>query len=158
MRILEAKRKRTELFDDDDESDADDDVDTDVAQRSSSPSPSEVSISNDLQIMHPRLFIDGTLGGGGHSQALLQELSDGDILIGCDVDPEALSTASERLFDYLATCDYILNKNNKPRCGWVVGRHMFIPVQSNFRNLVTVLSKVRHPITGKLLLGNRGMQ
>lgn len=162
MRILEAKRKRTELYDDDDdddyEGDADEDVDTDAAQRSSSsPSSSEVSISNDSQIMHPRLFIDGTLGGGGHSQALLQELSDGDILIGCDVDPEALSTASTRLIDYLTTCDYILDKNNKPGCGWVEGRPMFIPVQSNFRNLITVLSNVRHPITGKLLLGNRGM-
>jgi 16S rRNA (cytosine1402-N4)-methyltransferase len=167
MRILEAKRKRTELYDDDDDDDDDEgdddkddddeDVDRVVAQRSSSPSSSEVSISNNSQIMHPRLFIDGTLGGGGHSQALLQELSDGDILIGCDVDPEALSTASERLFDYLATCDYILDKNNKPSCGWVQGRPMFIPVQSNFRNLATVLSKVRHPMTGKLLLGNRGM-
>ena len=163
MRILEAKRKRTELYDDDDdddddEGDADEDVNTDAAQRSSSsPSSSEVFISNDSQIMHPRLFIDGTLGGGGHSQALLQELSDGDVLIGCDVDPEALSTASTRLIDYLATCDYILDKNSKPGCGWVEGRPMFIPVQSNFRNLATVLSKVRHPITGKLLLGNRGM-
>lgn len=163
MRILEAKRKRAEVYDDDvddddddDEDDANEDVDTDVAQRlSSSPSSSEVFISNDSNFMHPRIFIDGTLGGGGHSQALLQELSDGDILIGCDVDPEALSTASKRLIDYLATCDYILDKNNKPSCGWVEGRPMFIPVQSNFRNLATVLSKVRHPITEKKLLGNR---
>ena len=32
---------------------------------------------------------------------------------------------------------------------------MFIPVQSNFRNLISVLSKVRHPVTSKLLLGDR---
>ena len=32
---------------------------------------------------------------------------------------------------------------------------MFIPVQSNFRNLISVLSKVRHPITSRLLLGDR---
>lgn len=166
MKILDAKRKKIEVHDDeidndddDNEDDANEDVDTDVAQRSSSSSPSssEISISNDSYVRHPRLFIDGTLGGGGHSQALLQELSDGDILIGCDVDPEALSTASKRLIDYLATCDYILDKNSKLSCGWVEGRPMFIPVQSNFRNLATVLSKVRHPITEKKLLGNRGM-
>ena len=31
----------------------------------------------------PRIFIDGTLGGGGHSHYLLQNLSAGDIVIGC---------------------------------------------------------------------------
>ena len=28
-------------------------------------------------------------------------------------------------------------------------------MQSNFRNLISVLSKVRHPVTGNLLLGDR---
>eukprot|EP01083_Nonionella_stella_P036837 100476_1 len=49
----------------------------------------------------PRIFIDGTLGGGGHSLCLLQNLSPGDVLIGCDVDPSALATACTRLQDYI---------------------------------------------------------
>lgn len=104
----------------------------------------------------PRLFIDGTLGGGGHSQAILEQLNSGDVLIGCDVDPEALSAASNRLMNYLATTDYILDKHDDSvKSGWEEGRPMFIPVQSNFRNLISVLSKVRHPVSGRLLLGGR---
>mmetsp|Transcript_197 Transcript_197/g.494 ORF Transcript_197/g.494 Transcript_197/m.494 type:complete len:627 (+) Transcript_197:124-2004(+) len=147
--IIEAKRRREEDAESDEE-----DVKGKGAELSS-PTTSDVSVSQ------PRLFIDGTLGGGGHSQALLQQLSAGDVLIGCDVDPAALATASTRLMEYLGTCDYILDKNDndpdeQPKCEWEKDRPMFIPVQSNFRNLVAVLSKVRHPTTGKLLLGDRG--
>ena len=162
-RIIQAKRRRAEMYDvdvDADDDDDDDDVesgtDDGVDTDGSSSAP---FTSNDSYLKHPRIFVDGTLGGGGHSQALLQQLSAGDILIGCDVDPEALSTASNRLTDYLATCEYILdmNEHGAPICGWEEARPMFVPVQSNFRNLVTVLSKVRNPATGKLLLGDRGM-
>ena len=49
----------------------------------------------------PLIFVDGTLGGGGHSAALLKQLQPGDIVLGCDVDPKALETASKRLKDYI---------------------------------------------------------
>ena len=42
------------------------------------------------------VFIDGTLGGGGHAFALLSALPRAS-LIGLDKDPEALSASSERL-------------------------------------------------------------
>lgn len=104
----------------------------------------------------PRLFIDGTLGGGGHSFALLQQLNANDVLISCDVDPNALFTASQRLSEYLATTDYILDhKGGALDCGWNEDRPLFIPVQSNFRDLISVLSSLRHPRSGKLLLGKR---
>jgi len=152
--IMEAKRRRFEYKGDDDEEDAERSVGD--ASRNGAASSSTSDETEDL----PRLFIDGTLGGGGHSNALLQQMRAGDVLIGCDVDPEALSTASVRLAEYLTTSEYILNENNdpceRPRCEWEEGRPMFIPVQSNFRNLVSVLSNVRHPATGRLLLGNRG--
>jgi 16S rRNA (cytosine1402-N4)-methyltransferase len=41
-----------------------------------------------------RIFLDGTLGGGGHSEALLEA---GASVVGMDRDPEALSRASIRL-------------------------------------------------------------
>ena len=49
----------------------------------------------------PLIFVDGTIGGGGHSAALLKQLQPGDIVLGCDVDPKALETASKRLKDYV---------------------------------------------------------
>ncbi len=44
-----------------------------------------------------KLFLDGTVGGGGHSLALLEA---GASVIACDQDPEALDEASTRLADY----------------------------------------------------------
>lgn len=43
----------------------------------------------------PLVFVDGTLGGGGHSAALLEKLGPGDILFGCDVDSDALTSIRE---------------------------------------------------------------
>jgi 16S rRNA (cytosine1402-N4)-methyltransferase len=150
--IVEAKRKRMGYHEENEDDDAEE--------------GESVALDNDelehieeivCENMQPRLFIDGTLGGGGHSQAILEQLKDGDVLIGCDVDPEALSTASNRLVDYLGTREYILDKqvDGSSICGWEAGRPMFIPVQGNFRDLISVLSRVRHPSTGRLLLGNR---
>ena len=159
--INEAKRRRAGYDDDDDEgedakSDADGDEGGEGAQLSTSSSPATPNQLDETN-EQPRLFIDGTLGGGGHSSALLEQLNPGDVLIGCDVDPEALATASIRLVEYLATCEYILDKDSdeQPKCAWERGRPMFIPVQSNFRSLVSVLSKVRHPVSGRLILGDR---
>jgi 16S rRNA (cytosine1402-N4)-methyltransferase len=45
------------------------------------------------------IYIDATLGGGGHSQALLSHLDDGAQLIGIDQDDEALAAANKRIGD-----------------------------------------------------------
>ena len=44
-----------------------------------------------------RFFVDGTVGGGGHSEALLHEHPELEVLIGIDRDPRACSLARERL-------------------------------------------------------------
>ena len=87
----------------------------------------------------PLVFVDGTLGGGGHSNALLRRLRPGDILFGCDVDPNALQTASERLAEYTNH-----SGTDKP---------LFVPVATNFGDLAETLPRVVHPFTGKPILG-----
>jgi len=86
----------------------------------------------------PVVFVDGTLGGGGHSSAILQSLQPGDVLIGCDVDSDALKTASDRLANHLGS-----NHESLP---------LFVPVRSNFCELASVLPKLKHPITDQPIL------
>jgi 16S rRNA (cytosine1402-N4)-methyltransferase len=47
-----------------------------------------------LQPAQGKLFLDATLGGGGHSEALLER---GAMVIGLDQDPAAIASASRRL-------------------------------------------------------------
>ena len=53
-----------------------------------------------LNIRPDGLYIDGTLGGGGHSFEIAKRLTEGGVLIGIDQDEEALAAAGERLSVY----------------------------------------------------------
>lgn len=52
-----------------------------------------------LNIRPDGVYLDGTLGGGGHSEAILQRLTTGTLL-SIDQDPDAIKAAGERLEDY----------------------------------------------------------
>ena len=45
------------------------------------------------------IYVDCTLGGGGHSRALAERLSPKATLIGLDQDRDAIAAATERLKD-----------------------------------------------------------
>ena len=53
-----------------------------------------------LSISPDGIYVDGTLGGGGHSLGICNRLSDKGRLIGIDRDKEALKAASDRLSDF----------------------------------------------------------
>ncbi|MCF0149028.1 MAG: 16S rRNA (cytosine(1402)-N(4))-methyltransferase RsmH [Clostridium sp.] len=53
-----------------------------------------------LNIKENGIYVDGTLGGGGHSSEILKNLSDEGLLIGIDQDKDALKAASNRLQNY----------------------------------------------------------
>lgn len=53
-----------------------------------------------LKIKKDGIYVDGTLGGAGHSEQILKSLSKNGKLIGIDRDKEALKAASERLKKY----------------------------------------------------------
>ncbi len=52
-----------------------------------------------LRPAHGQVFADGTLGGGGHSAAILARMGEGT-LYGIDRDEAAINAASERLKEY----------------------------------------------------------
>jgi 16S rRNA (cytosine1402-N4)-methyltransferase len=76
-------------------------------------------------------YVDGTLGGGGHAEAILEQLALSGKLIGIDLDDDALEAASKRL----------------ARFG---ERAVF--VKENFRNIKSVLSKNSIQIVQGILL------
>jgi 16S rRNA (cytosine1402-N4)-methyltransferase len=70
-----------------------------------------------LDIKPDGIYVDGTLGGGGHTFKLIQFI-DGGKVIGIDQDQDALEAASKRLSIF---------------------GDKFIPVHNNFSNLLEVL-------------------
>lgn len=70
--------------------------------------------------VHPDgVYVDGTVGGAGHSLEIAKRLTSGR-LIALDRDPDALQTATERLKDYPATV-----------------------VESNYKDMRAVLDRLR---------------
>jgi len=75
-----------------------------------------------VDLLAPRpggVFVDGTLGGGGHAAAILERSAPGGVLIGMDQDESALARSRERLAKY---------------------GDRAVTVQANFRDLERVLA------------------
>ena len=53
-----------------------------------------------LKINQDGIYIDGTIGGAGHSKKIIEKLSSNGMLIGIDRDEEALKAASNTLKEY----------------------------------------------------------
>ena len=53
-----------------------------------------------LECTDGKVYVDCTLGGGGHSELILKRISPNGRLISFDIDDEAIAHASERLKDY----------------------------------------------------------
>lgn len=83
-----------------------------------------------LNIKPNGIYVDGTLGGGGHSFKILQ-LLDGGKLIGVDQDTDALKAATDRL---------------------KIFEGKFIPVHSNFSQISRVLADLEIKKIDGLLL------
>ena len=50
-----------------------------------------------LNIKKDGIYVDGTLGGAGHSKEIIKRLSNKGLLIGIDRDEDALKAAKENL-------------------------------------------------------------
>lgn len=53
-----------------------------------------------LNVRKGKIYLDGTLGGAGHSYEILKKLDGTGLLIGIDQDQEALKAARERLSEF----------------------------------------------------------
>lgn len=60
-----------------------------------------------LNISADGIYVDGTVGGGGHSSGICERLSEAGTLIAVDRDTTALKAASERLEQYKCNKKYV---------------------------------------------------
>jgi 16S rRNA (cytosine1402-N4)-methyltransferase len=63
-----------------------------------------------IQLLNPHpggIYLDGTLGGGGHAWLILERCTPGGMLIGLDQDREALRAAGRRLADFGAAANLV---------------------------------------------------
>lgn len=84
-----------------------------------------------LEIKPGEIFVDGTLGGGGHSLEVCERFGDAVVMIGIDLDPEAISRATQRL--------------SSQKCN-------FKTIQGSFRNIDSLVSSLGFPKVDKILL------
>ncbi len=85
----------------------------------------EETISRVLTDPHG-IYVDGTLGGGGHSLALSEKLADDATLIGLDRDEEAIAAARERLAH--VPCRFLAIHENFSRIGDILDEKGIGPV------------------------------
>nr|WP_027870206.1 16S rRNA (cytosine(1402)-N(4))-methyltransferase RsmH [[Eubacterium] cellulosolvens] len=74
-----------------------------------------------LAIRPDGIYVDGTLGGGGHSLEICRKLTDGGRLIGIDQDEDAIRAAQARLAEY---------------------KDRVTILRGNYRNMVQMLSEI----------------
>ena len=66
-----------------------------------------------LNIDRDKIYVDATLGGGGHSEKILERLDGGKgFLVGIDQDEDAIKSTSERLKKYIDSKKLVVVKNN----------------------------------------------
>ncbi|MDR1206179.1 MAG: 16S rRNA (cytosine(1402)-N(4))-methyltransferase RsmH [Peptococcaceae bacterium] len=88
-----------------------------------------------LELLKPEagmVFVDGTLGGGGHAAALLSRILPGGFLIGLDRDLAAIRAAGARLESF--------------------GRQNYRLIHENFRNIKSVLKDAGYGQADGMLL------
>ena len=64
-----------------------------------------------LNIRPDGIYVDGTLGGAGHSYEIAKRLSDKGRLIGIDQDADAIKAAGERLLAVIEKSRGMSNKD-----------------------------------------------
>ncbi len=84
-----------------------------------------------LEIKNGDIFVDGTLGGGGHSEEVAKRFGSAVVMIGIDLDPSAIIRTKQRLDPYKVKIHYI---------------------QDSFRNIKSILNSLGMPKVDKILL------
>ncbi len=88
-------------------------------------------VIDELDLQPGDIFLDGTLGSGGHAEEVAKRFGDNVRIIGLDMDEDAIQRATKRFETLTAQATF---------------------VQNNFRYLDTVLDELSVPKVNKILL------
>ena len=74
-------------------------------------------------------YVDGTLGGGGHTEAILERTAPDGKVLGIDSDAQALSRAKERLAESVSNGRLVLVHGNFAELARIVHEAGFVSIQ-----------------------------
>ncbi|MDQ6643694.1 MAG: 16S rRNA (cytosine(1402)-N(4))-methyltransferase RsmH, partial [Chloroflexota bacterium] len=91
-----------------------------------------VMLEEVLKFLRPepgRHYIDGTLGGGGHTEALLERSAPEGKVLGIDADIQALARVRERLAELVSSGQLVLVQGNFAELTRIVDEVGFVSIQ-----------------------------
>ncbi len=91
-----------------------------------------------LKFLQPQAggnYIDGTVGGGGHTQAILERCAPDGKVLGIDADAQAIARVRERLADFVNTGRLVLVQGNFVELARIVDEASFVSVQGMMLDL-----------------------
>lgn len=77
-------------------------------------------------------YVDGTLGGGGHTRAILERSAPDGRVLGIDADAQAIARVGERLADFVNTGRLVLVQGNFVELARIVDEASFVSVPPRF--------------------------
>lgn len=105
-----------------------------------------------LSIKEDGIYVDATLGGGGHASEILKAISQKGKLIGIDRDPEAIAFTKEKLADYAG--QVILVNENYSEIGFALDQLGISEVDGILADLGVSSHQLTHPTRGFSLKGS----
>ena len=92
-----------------------------------------------LNVKPNRLYIDATVGGGGHAEAILQK---GGRVLGIDCDPEAIEITQKRLAQACPNSPF-WKKGEASEQDRVPPKRQWQLIKGNFANLENIVKQAR---------------
>ena len=74
-------------------------------------------------------YVDGTLGGGGHTEAILERSAPDGQVLGIDADAQALERVKQRLSDFVSNGRLVLVHGNFAELARIVNEAGFVSIQ-----------------------------
>src|SRR5437660_5184174 len=110
-----------------------------------------VMLDEVLKFLQPRPgghYIDGTLGGGGHTAAILERSAPDGMVLGIDADVQALARVRTRLSTALSSGRLVLVHGNFAELARIVSEMGFVSVQGVLLDLGFSSDQVEDPQRG----------